>query len=130
VVGAAKDDARAGVGHQARVDGVEAGEEGAVPRLGVGRRLGVDVLAWPGQNIVEARRPVGNIIVVDRALSGGLLLLRSGHFIFYGRERRSSWQEPGINMNSRRRGKEDKKERQETICLLESCRFVGWKLEW
>lgn len=80
VVGAAKDDARQAPAQQAGVDGREAAKERVEPRLGALGRLGVEVLAGAGHNVVEPRRPLGHVVVADGALLGGLLLLRGGHF--------------------------------------------------
>ncbi len=77
VVSAAEDDARAAPRHEADVDGGQAAEEGVVPRLGGLGRLGVDVVAGAGQHVVEPRRPVAHVILVERL--DRLLLLGSGH---------------------------------------------------
>jgi len=77
----AKGNARNAVGHEADIDGVEAAEEAIVPRLRVFGRLGVDMLARLGQDVVDASLPVLHILVVDGAIVMGVLgLSRSSHF--------------------------------------------------
>jgi hypothetical protein len=65
VVGLAEGNARNAASDQAGVDRAEALEEAGVPRLGLGRRLLVDVLAGAGQDIVESVLPVLEVVVVD-----------------------------------------------------------------
>lgn len=70
----AEGNARNATGDQAGIDGVEALKETGVPRLGLGRRLLVDVLARAGQDIVESVLPVLEVVVVDGTV---VVLLRS-----------------------------------------------------
>ena len=73
VVRLAEGDAGDAVADQAEVDGAEAAEEAVVPRLRVLGRLGVDVLAGPGQDVVDARLPVVDVLVVDGPVVVGVL---------------------------------------------------------
>ena len=70
--------ARNAAGDQASIDRVEALEETRVPRLGLRRGLGVDVLAGARQDIVESVLPVLEVVVVNRTIVV-LLLSRGGH---------------------------------------------------
>lgn len=80
VVRLTEGDAGQAPAHQALVDGVEAAEQVRVPRTrGLGR-LGVDNIGGLGQDDVETRLPVLDVLVVDGATSGGLgVLSGSGH---------------------------------------------------
>ena len=69
----AKGNARNAAGDQAQVDRAEAGEEAVVPWLRIGRGLLVDMLAGPGENVVEASLPFLDVVVADRALLWGFL---------------------------------------------------------
>ena len=69
--------------HETCVDGAEAGEEGVGPWLGRLGGLGVDVLAGPGQDVVDARLPVVHVGVAERArLLGAGSLGGGSHDVF------------------------------------------------
>lgn len=88
-MGLAECDAGHAAGDQAGVDGLEAVEEGGLPALGTFRGLGVDGFAGLGQEGAEALRPTREVLLVDRAVAGGLLL-GGGHYDFggsYGKQR-------------------------------------------
>lgn len=85
-MGLAEGNARNAACDQAGIDRVEALKETGVPRLGLGRRLLVDVLARAGQDIVETVLPVLEVVVVDgtvvvllRSSGGGSGRGRGGH---------------------------------------------------
>ena len=71
----AKGHAGHAAGDEAGVDGHEAGEERAHPRLGRVGRLGVEVLAGPRQDVGEAVLPLVRVLVLERA---GLVRGRGG----------------------------------------------------
>lgn len=93
MVGLAKGDARKAVGQEAEVDGVEAVEEAGGPWLGVGRGLGVDVLARLAQDLVHLLLPVLDILVVDRA---AVVVLRSSHYVLVCGEDEGESRDSGI----------------------------------
>jgi len=69
--------------HETCADGAEAGEEGVGPWLGRLGGLGVDVLARPGKDVVDARLPVIHVGVAERArLLGAGSLCGSSHDVF------------------------------------------------
>ena len=74
----AKGDAGEAPGDQAGVDGAAAAEEGVVPGLRSLRRLGVDMLAGTGEDVVDAVLPLVEVIVVDGTVVV-LVLGGSGH---------------------------------------------------
>lgn len=71
-MGLAEGDTRDTAGDGTGVDGVEAAEEGRGPRLSVGGRLGVDMLAGAGKDIVEAVLPVLHVVVVNGTVVVGV----------------------------------------------------------
>lgn len=72
----AEGDARNAACDQAGIDRSEAREERIVPALSIRPGLGIDVLAGPGEDIIEAVLPVIDIFVVDGTTLGRLL---TGH---------------------------------------------------
>jgi len=76
VMSLAEGDAGNAPGDQAEIDGLEAAEEGAVPRLGVLGRLGVENITGLGEDLVDADLPVLDIAVIDGA---GVVLVRGRH---------------------------------------------------
>jgi len=81
VVGLAKGDAWAAVGHHAEVNGAAASKDGIPKVLGLGAGFAVDDLAGIAENVVEPVLPVLDIVVVDGASLGGSLIDGSSHYI-------------------------------------------------
>jgi hypothetical protein len=73
VMGLAKGDTGNTAGDQAGVDGGEAAKEGVVPGLGRLGRLGVDMLAGAGEDVVEAILPLVEVVVVNGTVVVGVL---------------------------------------------------------
>lgn len=74
----AKGDTRNTAGDQAGIDGGEAAKEGVVPGLGRLGRLGVDMLARTGEDVVEAVLPLVEVVVVNGTVVVDVLS-RGGH---------------------------------------------------
>lgn len=64
-MGLAKGHARDAAGDGAQADGAEAAEEAVLPRLRRLGRLGVDMLARTGEDIIEAILPFVEVVMVD-----------------------------------------------------------------
>lgn len=70
----------------AETDRAETAEETVLPRLGCLRRLGVDMFAGTGEDIVETTLPLFEIVMVDGTVVVGVCLswswcwCRSSHF--------------------------------------------------
>lgn len=64
-MGLAKGHARDAAGDRAKADRAEAAEEAVLPRLRRLGRLGVDMLAGTGEDIIESVLPLVKVVVVD-----------------------------------------------------------------
>ena len=91
MVGLAEGHAGNAVGDQAEVDGVKAAEEAVVPRLRALGRLGVDMLAGLGQDVVDPGLPVLHILIVDGAVVVGILGLGRSSHCDGGRRKKDGW---------------------------------------
>lgn len=69
----AKGYARNAAGDSAKVDGAKASKEAVLPRLGRLGRLGVDMLAGTGEDIIEAVLPLVQVVVVNGTIVMGVL---------------------------------------------------------
>jgi len=88
VVSLAKGNAGQAPGDQASVDWVVEGPNGVVPGLGAFRGLGVDSLTRLGHEVAKALAPTSDVLLVDGAAAGGLLLW-GGHDKRLGEKRES-----------------------------------------
>jgi hypothetical protein len=76
----AKGHARNAAGDGTKTDGAEAAEEAVLPRLGRLWRLGVDMLARTGEDVVEAVLPLVQVVMVNRTVVVSVCLSWGRHF--------------------------------------------------